>query len=69
MGAYIASPIAAGDKIITASQKGVVSVLQAGDKLEVLAQNDFEEQILATPALAGNRLYLRTTSRLYAIGE
>ena len=68
-GQYIASPIAAGDKIITASQNGVVSVIQAGDQLEILARNDFEEQIVATPALAGNQLYIRTTRFLFAIGE
>ena len=68
-GQYIASPIAAGDKLITASGRGTVTVIQVGEKLEVLARNDFGEQILATPAIAENRLYLRTANHLYAIGE
>ena len=68
-GQYIASPIAAGDKLITASQQGTVTVIQIGDTLEVLARNDFGEEIIATPAIAKNRIYLRTVNHLYAIGK
>ncbi len=67
-GQYIASPIAVGDKLITVSNQGTVTVIQIGDKLEVLARNKFGEEIFATPAIAGNTLYLRTTNHLYAIG-
>jgi outer membrane protein assembly factor BamB len=68
-GQYIASPIAAGDKIIAASVPGIVTILQTGDRLNVVANNDFDEPIYATPAVAGNRIYLRTESHLYALGE
>ena len=68
-GQYTASPIAAGDKIITASVKGVVTVIQIDDELKVLARNDFEENIFATPAIAENKIYLRTVGHLYALGE
>ena len=68
-GQYTASPIAVGDKIITASVKGVVTVIQIGDKLKVLARNNFSEKIFATPAIAENKIYLRTTGHLYALGE
>jgi len=69
-GHYVASPIAAGDKLIAASRKGTVVVAQiGGKKFEVLARNDFDEEILATPAIAGNTIYLRTAGHLYAIGE
>ncbi|MHC4199445.1 MAG: PQQ-binding-like beta-propeller repeat protein, partial [Planctomycetota bacterium] len=68
-GQYAASPIAAGDKIITASVRGTVTVIRVGDKLQVLARNDFKENIFATPALAGNKIYLRTNRHLYALGE
>ncbi len=68
-GQYIASPIAAGDKIITTSQQGTVTVIQIGDTLKVLARNDFGEEIIATPAIAENRIYLRTVDHLYAIGK
>ncbi|MHC4743394.1 MAG: outer membrane protein assembly factor BamB family protein [Planctomycetota bacterium] len=68
-GQYIASPIAAGDKIITASTRGIVTVIKIGNKLNVLARNNFGEKIFATPALAENTIYLRTENHLYAIGE
>ena len=68
-GQYTASPIAAGDKIIVASVRGVVTVIQVDEKLYVLARNNFGEKIFATPAIAENQIYLRTTGHLYALGE
>lgn len=68
-GQYVASPIAAGDKVLAASVRGVVTVIEAGDKLKVLASNDLGEKIFATPAVAGNIIYLRTVDHLYAFGE
>ncbi len=68
-GQYIASPIAAGNKIITASVRGVVTVIQVDDRLNVLARNDFGEKVFATPAVVDNTLYLRTTKRLYALAN
>jgi outer membrane protein assembly factor BamB len=68
-GQYIASPIAAGDKLIAASTRGVVTVIQVDDELKVLARNDFREKIFATPAVVENKIYLRTAGHLYALGE
>lgn len=68
-GQYIASPVAAGDKIIVASTRGVVTVIQIADELKVLARNDFREKIFATPAIVEGRLYLRTAGHLYALGQ
>ena len=69
LGQYIASPVAAGDKLIVASVSGVVTVIQVDDQLKVLARNDFAEQIFATPAVADDKIYLRTEGYLYALGE
>lgn len=68
-GDYYASIVAAGDKVFLASLDGVVSVLQAGDTLEVVARNRFGEAISATPAIVGGRIYLRTASQLFAFGK
>ena len=65
---YYASPVAAGDHILTASQGGKVALIAAGAEWEVLEVADFEEEIWATPALAQDGLYLRTQSALYAFG-
>jgi outer membrane protein assembly factor BamB len=68
-GDYYASIIAAGDKVFLASLDGVVTVLQAGDHLNVLARNRFGEAISATPAIVEGKLYLRTANQLFAIGK
>jgi len=68
LGDYFSSPIAANGKICVASQPGVVVVYAAGDKLQVLARNALNETIMATPAIAGHQLYVRTQGHLYAFG-
>ena len=65
-GAYYASPVAAGGKILVASVDGVVSVLGAGDKLEILANNDLGEPVYGTPAPLGSALYVRSSAHLWA---
>ncbi len=52
-----------------ASLPGRVTVVKAGGtKPEVLHQSDFGTRILATPALVGENLYLRTATHLWAYG-
>jgi outer membrane protein assembly factor BamB len=68
-GAYFSSPVAAGGKIFIASRNGIVTVFEAGEKLSILAQNDFGENITATPAVVDNKIYLRTSKWLYAFGK
>jgi hypothetical protein len=68
-GPYFSSPVATNGRLIVASGEGVVSVLGTGDHLEVLAKNDLGEDILATPAVAGGVLYVRTASSLLAFGK
>ena len=69
MGDYYSSPVAAAGKICVASQPGVVVVYRAGDTLEILARNSLDEPVLATPAIVGGALYVRTQSQLYAFGS
>jgi len=65
-GYYYSSPVAADNKIYIASEEGVVAVLDAGEQLNVLARNKLDGGILATPAIVGGKLYVRTQSDLYA---
>jgi outer membrane protein assembly factor BamB len=69
LGDYYASPVAGGGKLCVVSQQGVAVVWRAGDTLEVLARNALGEQVMATPAIVDERLYLRTKGFLYAFGE
>lgn len=68
-GQYIASPIAAGDRLVAASARGVVTVIRVDDQFKLLARNDFGEKIFATPAIFENKLYVRTVGHLYGVGE
>lgn len=68
-GGYFASPVAAAGRIYTASDRGVITVLEAVDKLQVLAQTDLQEAIMATPAPVGNTLYVRCAGQLWAFSE
>ena len=69
LGYYYSSPVAANHRIYIASAEGVVTVIDAGAKLNVLATNKLDGAILATPALAADNIYVRTKSELYAFGN
>jgi outer membrane protein assembly factor BamB len=69
LGYYYSSPVAADHKVYIASAEGVVVVLDAGEELKILARNKLDGAILATPALAGGNIYVRTDSHLYAFGN
>ena len=69
IGGYYASPVAGDGKVYFASDRGVVTVINSSDSLEVLGTNDLRERILATPALVGGKIYVRTDEHLYAFGE
>ncbi|MFN7934968.1 MAG: PQQ-binding-like beta-propeller repeat protein [Bryobacteraceae bacterium] len=65
---YYSSPVGADGKVYIASENGKVVVLRAEPQWEILAVNDFGEDIYATPAVVDGRIYLRTHGALYAIG-
>jgi outer membrane protein assembly factor BamB len=69
LGQYVASPVAADGRIFAASETGTIIVFRAGDELEVLARNDLGESITATPAIADDKLYVRTAKHLWAFGS
>lgn len=62
---YYSSPVAAAGKIYLFSQTGIATVLKAGREWEILASNDMDEQVFATPAIVDNKLYVRTRGALY----
>ena len=49
------------------SEEGKTFVIAAGEKFELLRVNLLDEMAQATPAIVGDRLLLRTESRLYSI--
>ena len=43
-------------------------MIASADKLDVKARNNLGERIQATPAIADNKLYVRSASQLWAFG-
>jgi len=66
-GAFTSSPWAYNDKIFCLSEEGKTYVIAAGEKFELLRVNLLDEMVQATPAIVGDRLLLRTESKLYSI--
>ncbi len=66
---YFASPVAADGKVFLISQAGNVSVVKADAQWEILAVNDMDDEVYATPAFTDGRIYLRTVSALYCFGR
>jgi outer membrane protein assembly factor BamB len=66
-GSFSASPVAADGRIYLASEDGQIYVVRAGRAFELLATNDMKEVCMATPALSGELLLVRTKSHLYAL--
>jgi outer membrane protein assembly factor BamB len=67
--AFSASPIHADGRLYFCDEEGVTIVLKAGNTFEELARNRLQERILASPAVDGNALILRTEKALYRIAE
>jgi len=68
-GVFFASPIAGDGKVYLVSETGETFVLRAGRKPEVLARNDLGERFIASPAISGGRLFLRSDRTLFVVGQ
>lgn len=69
----LASPVEVGGKLLFVLDNGTTLVLQPGREFKLLHKNVLGDgkalDFAASPAVAGDRLYLRSQSRLYCIGE
>jgi outer membrane protein assembly factor BamB len=68
-GVFFASPVGADGKVYFVSETGETIVVRAGRTPEILARNDLGERLVASPAIAGGRIFLRSDARLFAIGR
>jgi outer membrane protein assembly factor BamB len=66
-GEYSASPVYADGKIYLFSEDGKTTVIKPSRTFEKLAENKLDEGFLASPAIAGRALFLRTRTHLYRI--
>jgi outer membrane protein assembly factor BamB len=68
-GNYSASPICAGGRIYFFDESGRATVIEASDAYRVLAKNRLDDGFMASPAVSGNALFLRTTKAVYRIED
>ena len=64
---FTSSPWAYNGRIFALSEEGDTYVIAAGPEFDVLGKNVLGEMALASPAVVGRTLLLRTASHLYAI--
>jgi outer membrane protein assembly factor BamB len=68
-GSYYASPLGGDGKVYLLSEQGVLSVLSAQGKWEVLSSHDFGERSMATPIADDGQLFIRTEAALYCFAK
>lgn len=66
---FTASPVAADGKLYFTSEAGVIYIVAAGAEFEQVAANEMDAFCMATPAISGGLLIVRTTDHVVAIGS
>ena len=67
-GTQSASPVLADGKLYAINENGVTTVVALAGEPRIVAENALSGFTLASPAIAGGRIYLRTAEHLYCIG-
>jgi outer membrane protein assembly factor BamB len=68
-GTYSASPVAGAGRVYFFSEDGNTTVIEAARELKILAENQLDDGFMASPAVDGRALILRTRTHLYRIEE
>lgn len=68
-GEFSASPVLVDGNIFACNQNGKTFVLEGGRQFNALAENRLADGFMASPAVAGDALFLRTRTALYCIGS
>ena len=66
-GDYKASPVAAEGRIYFLNVRGLMTVVAANDRYDKLAENQLDDDTIASPAVSNGRMYVRGKKFLYAI--
>lgn len=64
---FSGSPVLVGDKLIVSSERGHTYIIKAANAYELIAKNTLPGGHMATPAFSGDRILLRTDSKLYCV--
>ena len=68
-GNYSASPVAADGRIYFLNEEGVATVIEPGTVFRKLATNTLDGDMLASMAVSGGSIFIRSAEHLYRIGE
>lgn len=68
-GTIYASPVAAQDRLYITSKEGITYVIKQGSTFEILSKNVLNDGNFASPAIAGNELFIRGFQYLYCLSE
>lgn len=68
-GNYSGSPVRAGDHLYCIAENGEVVVLAAAEQFKLLGKSALGEDSRSTPAVANGKMYLRTYSMLFCVGN
>ena len=68
-GRFSMSPLIVGDELLLFSESGTSYLLKSSPQFELLAENELDETVLATPAILDGRIYVRTDEHLLCIGN
>jgi len=66
---FTSSPWAYRGRVFCLSEEGDTYVIRAGDTFQVERVNSLGEMCMATPAISEDRLFIRTSSRLYCLRQ
>jgi len=68
-GTYSGSLVLADDKLYITNEEGLTTVIKAGPKFEVVAENPLNDYCLSSPAISDGQIFIRTATNLYCIGK
>jgi outer membrane protein assembly factor BamB len=68
-GDFTSSPLICGDRLFVINESGTVFALSTGQKSELLATSELNDQVMATPIICGGYVYIRTAKHLICLGE
>jgi len=68
-GTYSGSLVLADDKLYITNEEGLTTVIKAGPKFEVIAENPLNDYCLSSPAISDGQIFIRTATNLYCIGK
>lgn len=68
-GTYSSSPVLADGKLYMSNEDGLTSVVSAGPRFELLAENALNDYCLSSPAISDGQIFIRTAQNLFCIGK